>query len=75
MGRTKRGRLTLGGLERDVGSSKRSGTGRGILRVVQDGSGDCRGVPGRVGGPFLKSGTGRGTIREVRDVSGNHRGG
>ena len=57
-----------------------SGTGRGTLGEVRDGSGDPLGGQRRVGDPWggLKRvgghlgivGTGRGTLGEVRDGSG-----
>ena len=51
----------------------KSGTGRGILGEVLDGSKDHRGELGRVGGPLVRSGTGRWTLGEVRDGSGGPR--
>ena len=49
------------------GTLRRSGKGQGTLKEVWDGSGDPRGVPGRVGGPSETSVTGQGTHGEVRD--------
>ena len=47
-----------GGPGRFVGPSDRSGTGRGTLVEVRDGSG----VPKRFGAPSERSGMGRGTL-------------
>ena len=52
-----------------------SGTGRGTLGEVWDGSGDPLGGLGRVGGPLERSETGRGTHPEVRDGLGDPRSG
>ena len=67
------------------GPSQRSGTGRGTLEEVQDGSRDPPGGPGRVGGPSGKSWkeqgipgmfvTGQRTLGEVGDRWGDTRGG
>ena len=60
---------------------ERSGTDRmtlgevrdrtGTFLEVQDGSGEPRGGPGRVEGPWRKSGMGQGTLPEVRDGLGD----
>ena len=47
-----------------------SGTGRRILGAVRDGSGDPRGGPRLVMGPWGMFGTGRGTLGEVWDGLG-----
>ena len=44
--------------------------GRETLGVVQDGSADTRGGPGRVRGTSRRTGTGWETLVEVRDGSG-----
>ena len=56
-------------------TSRRSGTGWGILGEVRDGLGDPRACPGRIGGPSGRSGTGRGNLEEVRETLGEIRDG
>ena len=51
--------------------SGRSGTGRGTIGVIRDGSGDHWGGPGRVGGPLGMFGTSWGNLGEIRDISGD----
>ena len=46
-----------------------SGTGLGSLEEVWDGSGEPRGGPGRLLGPWDRSVMGRWTVEEVRDGS------
>ena len=53
----------------------RSGTGRGTLGEVRDGSGVTREGLGRVLGPSVRSETGRATIGKVRDGPGEPWGG
>ena len=47
------------------GPSRRSGTGRGTLSEVRDGSRDHLEGPGRIVEPSWMSGTGWGTLQEV----------
>ena len=50
-----------------------SGTGRGTLGKVLDGSGDPLGRVGTGRGTLGEVQDGSGTLKNVRDVSGNHR--
>ena len=51
---------------------ERSGTGRGTLGEVRDGSGDSWGIPGLVKEPSGRSGMGRLTLGEVQDGLGDN---
>ena len=62
-------------LQRVGGPSGKSGTGRGTLREIRNGSGDSLVGLVRVGGPSGRFEMGRGTLGEVLDRSGDPRGG